>query len=299
MTRQREMIVKTFLKNEGHLSTDELYDLVRKKDRKIGYATISRTLKALTDCGLARETDLNDGRARFEHLYKHPQHYHIICTECNRTIEFFNPEIDRIQRNVLQEYGFEEVRHRFQIFGICNTCRGLEISSESESVHSDQVFARDALKIAIETEKRGMNFYQTAANIVDQESTRETFLEMLNDEKRHLSRLESEWNRLIQSNQKILDAPVFLHFDFNALRRIFPSKEEISQKLTTDLSEEEALELAMKMESDAYNFFSKYADKFSDSKGRDIFLKFAEEENEHYEIIRRALKKYRGRNQES
>jgi rubrerythrin len=82
-----------------------------------------------------------------------------------------------------------------------------------------------------------------------------------------------------------------LHFDFQALKKIFPSKEEISRKLTPDLSEKEALELALKMELDAYNFFNKYADKFTDTKGRDIFLKFAEEENDHCEIIRTTLRK--------
>jgi len=295
MTRQREMIVLTFLENEGHLSTDELFDLVRRQDQKIGYATVSRTLKALIDCGLARETDLNDGRVRFEHLYKHPHHYHIICTECNRTIEFFNPEIDRIQMQILEEYGFEPDRHRFQIFGICPACRNPQRESGTQTYHSDQVFARDALKIAMETERRGMRFYQTASKIVAQPATRATFLKMLEDEKKHLSRLKKEWNRLIRSNRGILEAPVFLHFDFEALKQIFPSREEINRKMAVDLTEEEALNLAMKMELDAFHFFRKYAEKFSDSKGRDIFLQFADEENEHYEIMKSALHDLRER----
>ena len=41
----------------------------------------------------------------------------------------------------------------------------------------------------------------------------------------------------------------------------------------------------MEMEREAYNFFNGYAEKFNDTKGRDIFLKFAEEEQEHYETI--------------
>ncbi|PYV42055.1 MAG: hypothetical protein DMG06_15245 [Acidobacteria bacterium] len=57
MTHQREVVVESFLRTDGHLSTDELYQLVKKKDKKVGFTTVFRTLKALTHCGLARETD--------------------------------------------------------------------------------------------------------------------------------------------------------------------------------------------------------------------------------------------------
>lgn len=288
MTRQRELIVRTFLGNEGHLSTDELHELVRRKDRKVGYATVFRTLKALTDCGLARKTDLDDGRVRFEHFYRHPQHHHIVCVECNRTIEFYSPELEQLEKQIVAEYDFQPVRNRYQIFGICRDCRRSGEPPE-ETVHADTIFARDALKIAIETEKRGVRFYLTASEIVAHESTRHTFLEMLRDEEKHLSSLEREWNRLLAEHPTVLEAPVFLHFDFEALQKIFPSKEEINRRLREDMDEEEALRLAMAMEKDAADFFTRYADKFNDTQGRDIFLKFAGEETDHYNIIRSAL----------
>ena len=65
MTRQREVIVESFLRTNGHLSIDELHQLVKQKDATVGFTTVFRTLKALTDCGLARETDFQDGRTRF------------------------------------------------------------------------------------------------------------------------------------------------------------------------------------------------------------------------------------------
>ena len=57
------------------------------------------------------------------------------------------------------------------------------------------------------------------------------------------------------------------------------------KKLEANLDTRDALELAMKMEKEACEFFTHYAESFSDTKGRDIFLKFADEEQEHYEII--------------
>ena len=150
------------------------------------------------------------------------------------------------------------------------------------------VFARDALKIAMETEKRGINFYTEASKLVTRGRTRDTFLAMLKDEKRHFSRLKERWDLLIKEHEGVLDAPVFLHFDFEALKKIFPSREEISRKLKSEITEEEALQLAIGMEKDAHRFFSRYAEKFSDTRGRDIFLKFADEEQEHIDIIEEA-----------
>ncbi len=288
MTHQRELIVETFLTSDGHLSTDELYDLVRQRDSRIGYATVFRTLKALTDCGLARETDLDDGRTRFEHTYRRPQHHHIVCVQCNRTIEFYSPELERLQERIVAQYDFEAVRNRFQIFGICRSCQSQQDSAR-EMVDADLVFARDALRIALETERRGVHFYQTASSIVSHASTRKTFQEMLQDEKKHLARLEGEWKRLIGDNKKVLDAPVFLHFDFEALKKIFPSREEIAERLRPEMTEEDALRLAMSMERDAADFFNSYAERFNDTNGRDVFLKFAAEEEDHFNIISRAL----------
>jgi Fur family ferric uptake transcriptional regulator len=291
MTRQRQMVVETFLRSEGHLSTDELFELVRAQEKKIGYATVFRTLKALTDCGLARETDLADGRTRFEHHYKHPRHYHIICVECNRAIEFFSPELERVYESIVSEYEFDPVSYRFQVFGVCSKCRTDQQESSPMNFEPDLVFTRDALKIAMETEKRGVRFYKAASEIVKHPLTRSTFLEMLEDEQSHFDRLQKEWKRLTRKHKGLVDAPMFLHFDFEALHRIFPSRAEIERKLNTDLSEEEALRLAMAMEKDAGNFFAEYAERFRDTKGRDIFLKFAEEEQEHYDLIEAAHEK--------
>jgi Fur family ferric uptake transcriptional regulator len=288
MTRQRETVVEAFLQREGHLSTDELFELVRKKDERIGHATVFRTLKALTDCGLARETDLADGRTRFEHHYRHPQHHHIICVECNRAIEFFSPDLEQVYERIVAEYDFEPVRYRFQVLGVCNECKTQQEESERQTFESDLVFARDALKIALETEKRGVLFYQAASELVDHPITRRTFVEMQEDEQSHLDRLQKEWKRLTRKHKGIQDAPVFLHFDFEALRRLFPSREEIEKKLNAGLTEEQALRLAMAMEKEAGNFFAQYADGFGSTQGRDIFLGFAEEEEEHYDRIKAA-----------
>ncbi len=69
-TAQRDIILRTFLDTRDHLSNDDLYRLVKKKDKGIGFTTVYRTLKLLSECGLASEVDFHDGIARFEHQYQ-------------------------------------------------------------------------------------------------------------------------------------------------------------------------------------------------------------------------------------
>jgi len=64
VTPHRQLILDTFLENEGHRSVEDIYRVVRAKDPRVGYTTVYRTMKILADCGLAREIDLADGITR-------------------------------------------------------------------------------------------------------------------------------------------------------------------------------------------------------------------------------------------
>src|SRR5258708_23478986 len=76
-TAQRDTILRTFLETREHLSTDELHRLVKKKDPRIGYTTVYRTLKLLAECGLAGEVAFHDGIARYEHQCNPRRHDHM------------------------------------------------------------------------------------------------------------------------------------------------------------------------------------------------------------------------------
>ena len=97
---QRDTILRTFLDTRDHLSTDELYRLVKKQEEGIGFTTVYRTLKLLSECGLASEVAFNDGIARYEHQYNRRSHHHMVCTECGSSVEFFSSDIERIEREV-------------------------------------------------------------------------------------------------------------------------------------------------------------------------------------------------------
>jgi Fur family ferric uptake transcriptional regulator len=122
-TPHRMLILESFIANEGHRSVEDIYKYVRQQDPGIGYTTIYRTMKLLSDAGLAREVDLGDGMTRYEHLYNHTHHDHMICTECGTSIEFLNAEIERVQDAASDKLGFRVLDHRLQIYGLCAACQ--------------------------------------------------------------------------------------------------------------------------------------------------------------------------------
>jgi len=122
-TAQRDTILRTFLETREHLSTDELHRLVKKKDPKIGYTTVYRTLKLLAECGLASEVAFHDGITRYEHQYNRRSHHHMVCTNCGSSVEFFSEEVEKLERDIGSRYHYETTRHTFQIYGLCEDCR--------------------------------------------------------------------------------------------------------------------------------------------------------------------------------
>ena len=122
-TAQRELILDVFLDTEGHSSAEELYQIIKARDPHVGATTVYRTLKLLAECGLAREERLGDGRTRYEHLYNHQHHDHLICTQCGALIEFYSEVIENKQDEIARQYQFRPTNHSLRIFGICFECQ--------------------------------------------------------------------------------------------------------------------------------------------------------------------------------
>src|SRR3954470_4123175 len=122
-TEQRDTILRTFLETRDHLSTDELHRLVKKKDARIGFTTVYRTLKLLSDFGLASAVSFHHGVARFEHQYNRRSPHHMVCTESGGSVEFFSPEVGKLEQEIGRKHRYFTTRHTFQIYGVCEECR--------------------------------------------------------------------------------------------------------------------------------------------------------------------------------
>ena len=127
---QRDLILETFLNTEEHVSAEDLYKLVKEKDPTVGFTTVYRTLRLLMDSGLAREANFGDGRARYEHNYKHQHHDHLICVGCGELIEFYSEVIENMQDKIADRYQFRPTHHSLRIFGLCSKCQHLKNNNE-------------------------------------------------------------------------------------------------------------------------------------------------------------------------
>ncbi|MFC1514789.1 Fur family transcriptional regulator [Candidatus Omnitrophota bacterium] len=122
LTYQRKKILDIFLKTEKHLSVEDLYDIVKKKDKRIGQTTVFRTLKLLCQAGIAQEVDLGEKMIRYEHKHGHPHHDHLICVRCGACIETVDSRIERLQEELCRKYKFTPQKNRMEIFGLCSRC---------------------------------------------------------------------------------------------------------------------------------------------------------------------------------
>ena len=292
---KREQIVDAFMRQDGHLSADDLVDLIRKQDRRVSRATVYRTLQWMVDAGIARKVDFGEGRSRFEHSYRQPRHFHLICKECHKSFEFLSSDIEAVVTEVAAARHFSPSQSVVQIYGTCEGCRsGTKAQAQVEEVGTDLVFARDALRIAIATERSGFEFYNHAAKITRDARGRKVFRDLAQEEKHHLGQLEARYNDLLQRDPQLESRPTFLFFK-RAASGLFA---EAAAQLEQGVDDRQALLIGIECERGSHRFFKKYGEQFEDTEGKQIFLDFAKEERAHLDLLKReyrALRKRQGR----
>ena len=141
---KRDLIVNVFLRQEGHLTADDLYDLIRREDQKISRATVYRTLQWMEEAGIARKVDFGEGRFRFEHSYRHPRHFHLICKTCNQTFEFLSSDIEALLEEVAAARNFTPRQSILQIHGTCEILPHRACAGGGRRHHRAPVRARRA-----------------------------------------------------------------------------------------------------------------------------------------------------------
>ena len=282
---KRELIVNVFLRQEGHLSADDLVGLIRQEDQKISRATVYRTLQWMVEAGIARKVDFGEGRFRFEHSYRHPRHFHLLCKTCNRSFEFLSSDIEAFIEEVATARGFAAGQSVVQIYGTCEECQtGKRLPGGTAP--TELLFARDALRIAIATERSGREFYARAARLTKDARGRKIFRKLAEEEKDHLAKLETRYAELLEQDPQLESRPTFLFFK-GAANGLFSAGAE---ELAKGVDDKQALLIGIKCERGSHRFFKRYAERFEDSEGKQIFLEFADEEREHLELL---IREYR------
>jgi Fur family transcriptional regulator, ferric uptake regulator len=123
-SRQRDTIAEVFFSAGGHLTVEDLLRRVRAIDSKVSQATVYRTMRLLTECGLAHARNFHDGQTRYELSETEGEHHdHLICTSCGSIVEFVEPKIEELQDKVASRHGFTVTDHKMELYGLCAKCR--------------------------------------------------------------------------------------------------------------------------------------------------------------------------------
>ena len=124
-TQQREAIVDAFLRTSGHVALEDLLSSARRKHPRVGLATVYRTVKLLEEAGIAAARHFGPGQTLYEVAEGRAHHDHLICDSCGFIMEFENDEIEALQDAAARRFGFNVLRHRHELFGLCEKARGI------------------------------------------------------------------------------------------------------------------------------------------------------------------------------
>jgi rubrerythrin len=254
---------------------------VRREAAGIGRATVYRTLQWMVGAGVARKVDFGDGRARFEPAYRHPRHFHLICTSCHRSSEFLSSDVESLIEEIAAARHFAPREAVVQIQGTCEECRTGRKTPPIDGARSAQLFARDALRMAIATERSGLEFYTRVTRRTRDPRARGVFKKLAAEEREHLSTLEKRYEQLIARDRTLEAQPTFLFFK-GAASGLFAAGAEELARVETD---EQALLIGIQCERGSHEFFKRYGERFEDSEGKQIFLEFAAEEKTHLDLL--------------
>ena len=285
---KRDRVLEVFLRQEGHVSADDLFDLVRREAAGIGRATVYRTLQWMVGAGIARKVDFGEGRSRFEPSYRHPRHFHLICTTCHSSSEFLSSDVESLLEEIAAARQFKTSQATVQISGICEQCSTGRQTPTIDGATTEMVFARDALRMAIATERSGLDFYTRAAGLTRDPRGRTVFQKLAAEEREHLGTLEKRYRELLAGDAQLESRPTFLFFK-GAASGLFA---EGTKQLRQGVNDQEALLIGIKCERGSHKFFKKYGERFEDSEGKQVFLEFAAEEKVHLDLL---MREYRAR----
>jgi len=117
MTDQRRIIARVLSDAEDHPDVEEVYKRSTDIDDQISIATVYRTVRLFEEADILERHDFRDGRSRYE-LVTESHHDHMIDIESGEVIEFFDEEIEQLQKVIAKKLGYKLVDHRMELYGV-------------------------------------------------------------------------------------------------------------------------------------------------------------------------------------
>lgn len=120
MTPQRHAILEYLITSHTHPTADDIYKALEGKFPNMSVATVYNNLRVFKEVGLVKELTYGDSSSRFD--YSSSDHYHIICEDCGKIVDFHYPGLDEVEQLASHVTGFKVSHHRMEIYGQCPAC---------------------------------------------------------------------------------------------------------------------------------------------------------------------------------
>ncbi len=117
ITDQRRVIAKVLSESEDHPDVEKVHERASAMDSRISIATVYRTVRLFEEAGILDRHDFGDGRARYE-AAPEAHHDHLIDVETGKVVEFVDPELEALQKQIAEKLGYRLVDHRMELYGV-------------------------------------------------------------------------------------------------------------------------------------------------------------------------------------
>jgi len=122
LTAARQAILQVLISSGGHVSADQLAEMVRDQFPQVGRMTVYRTLELLSELGVIRPVYQGTGAAHYI-LLEDGHHHHLVCACCDQVIEFEECVLEEIERVVGGRFNFQIQGHLLEFYGVCAECK--------------------------------------------------------------------------------------------------------------------------------------------------------------------------------
>jgi Fe2+ or Zn2+ uptake regulation protein len=123
LTDARLTVLQVLEQSHGHITSSDVLDAVNESNPSIGRASVFRTLDLFTQLGIIRPTYIETSQTPHYVFMHEGHHHHIICTNCNRVIEFDDCGLDKLAQHLEEEMGVIISGHLLEFYALCNNCK--------------------------------------------------------------------------------------------------------------------------------------------------------------------------------